>query len=47
MCVCVFVCVCVGGTMVVMLEEVDGLEKLNVLNIMIGYRFTKNEFFPS
>ena len=46
MCVCV--CVCVGGgTMVMMLEEVDGLEKLNVLNIMLGYRITKNEFFPS
>ena len=32
----VCVCVCVWG---VMLEEVGGLEKLNILNVMVDYRF--------
>ena len=31
----------------VMLEEVSGLEKLNILNVMVDYRFTKNELFTS
>ena len=31
----------------VMLEEVGGLEKLNILNVMVDYRFTKNKFFLS
>ena len=38
--------VCRGGGGSVMLEEVGGLEKLSILNLMVNYRFTKNEFFP-
>lgn len=30
-----------------MLEEVGGLEKLNILNAVVDYRFTKSDLFPS
>ena len=43
-CVCMCVCVCVGD---VMLEEAGGLGNFTVLNVMVDYRFIKNEFFPS